>query len=102
MVRVNIFGTDYRVHGDAPEDYVQEIAAYVDATMKAIAGDGRHISPSRIAVLAAFNIADELFRAKREEGGGEQVEARAARLLELFDDDELDANAASAGGDGAC
>jgi cell division protein ZapA len=88
LVKVSIFGTEYRVRGEADEEYIRKIAAYVDSTMKEIASDGRHISPTRIAVLAAFNIADELHRVHKVEGRSKEVEDRAARLLKLFEGEE--------------
>lgn len=90
-VKVGIYGTEYRVSGEADGEYIRGIAEYVDQTMRDISRRGKHISPARIAVLAAFNIADELFQlrgespAKKSEGGNEE---KAERLLKLFD--ELD------------
>jgi cell division protein ZapA len=90
MVKVTIFGNEYRVRGDADEPYIQEIADYVDGTMREIAGEGRHISPTRIAILAAFNIADELFRQRQgAPAGGAKVESKAAELLKLFEEEEI-------------
>jgi len=90
VVRVSIFGTEYRVRGEADEAYIRKIAEHVDHTMKEIASEGHHISPARIAVLAAFNIADELYRT-RKHGGKSSVDAeeKAAQLLKLFDGEEL-------------
>lgn len=90
LVKVNIYGTEYRVRGEADEAYIRKIADYVDNTMKQIASDGRHISPTRIAVLAAFNIADELHRTSRRGKGKSESESRAAELLKLFDAEELE------------
>jgi cell division protein ZapA len=89
--KVKIFGTEYRVRGDADSEYIQQLAAYVDDAMLSIAGSSRHISPTRIAVLAAFNIADELFRKQHGSKSAEaKVEDKAAELLQLFDLEELD------------
>ena len=90
-IKVKIFGTEYRVRGEGEEQYIQELAAYVDRAMLDIAGNGRHISATRIAVLAAFNIADELFRKKSRSRSTEAaVEDKAAALLQLFDLEELE------------
>jgi len=88
-VKVNIYGTEYRVNGEADDQYIHRIAAYVDQTMRDISRMGRHISPTRIAVLAAFNIADELHQLRGEGPDDEKVaetEAKADRLLKLFED----------------
>jgi len=87
-VKVTIYGTEYRVSGEAKEDYIRGIAEYVDQTMREISRQGRHISPSRIAVLAAFNIADELFQTRGESPkpmDPDDNEEKAERLLKLFD-----------------
>lgn len=86
-VKVSIFGNDYRVRGEADPKYIQRIADYVDDTMKEIAAGGRHVSPTRIAILAAFNIADELHRSRKHAPDSKEVEDKAAQLLELFDDE---------------
>ncbi|MCB1161528.1 MAG: cell division protein ZapA [Candidatus Krumholzibacteriia bacterium] len=95
QVKVSIFGNEYRVRGDADAEQIQRIADYVDATMSAIAAGGRHVSTTRIAILAAFNIAAELHREREQGGRGSKAEAKAAELLRLFDDDAL----AAGGGD---
>lgn len=87
-VKVSIYGTDYRVNGEADEAYIRRIADYVDRTMREISRQGRHISPTRIAVLAAFNIADELHQLRGEgqvEESTMETEAKAERLLKLFE-----------------
>jgi cell division protein ZapA len=89
QVKVSIFGNDYRVRGDADPEQIQRIADYVDATMSAIAAGGRHVSTTRIAILAAFNIAAELDRERSQGKGGSRAEAKAAELLRLFDDESL-------------
>jgi cell division protein ZapA len=92
MVKVTIFGTEYRVRGDANADSIHEIANYVDSTMRAIADSGRHVAPLRIAVLAAFNMAAEV-RAYRQQGSGETVpviDDNVNRLLKLFDEEQPD------------
>ena len=61
-VKVSIFGNEYRVSGEGNEDYIQKLADYVDHTMREISHQGRHVSSERIAILAAFNIADQLFQ----------------------------------------
>ncbi len=87
-VQVSIFGNDYRVRGDADAEHIRQLADYVDRTMKEIAASGRQVSPLRIAILAAFTIADELHRERgQRESNGPAVEEKAARLLRLFDDE---------------
>jgi cell division protein ZapA len=89
MVKVSIFGNEYRVRGDAPAAEVQAIAAHVDRVMREIAAGGKHISPTRIAILAAFNIAAELHRATGGRGFADpSAEDRVARMLQLFESED--------------
>lgn len=59
-VLVEIFGEQYRIAGD-PEQ-VQQVAAYVDARMKEIAGGRSGVRPTQVAILAAMQIAAELLK----------------------------------------
>jgi len=65
-VTVEIFGQEYRVRGDTGGDHILEIAQYVDGKMKEVA----HVAPAgsltKVAILAALNIAEELFRERTE------------------------------------
>ena len=64
-IRVSIFGRDYNVKGGSDEDYVRELAEYVDSVMKDIADKAGALSSGRIAILAALNIADEMHKERR-------------------------------------
>jgi len=80
-IDVDIFGTTYRVRAEQDREYLQELAATVDRRMREIAGPGSKVDPGRVAVLAALNLADELFRQQRlQEGERVRIEETAARL----------------------
>lgn len=57
---VDIYGEDYIVRGDSSAEHIINIAYYVDKKMKQISNRSHHLSVTKIAVLAALNIADEL------------------------------------------
>jgi cell division protein ZapA len=65
-VTVEIFGHEYKIRGNADPDYILEIAQYVDGKMKEVAHETPVGSLTKIAILAALNIAEELFREKTE------------------------------------
>ncbi len=65
-VKVDIFGKTYTLKGSADPEYVQEIAAFVDERMREVAGNAPTIPTSKVAILAAVNIADELFREQQK------------------------------------
>lgn len=65
-VQVDIFGKTYTLKGDADPDYVQKVAAFVDERMNEVAGSSSMASTAKVAILAAVNIADELFREQQK------------------------------------
>lgn len=61
-ILVNIFGTEYPIRGAEDAEYVQKVAMYVDAKMREVAVTSSLRSTTQVAVLAALNIVDELFK----------------------------------------
>lgn len=85
-VKVNIFGEDYPIRGDAERGYILGVGRYVDQKMREVAEKLSNKSPLRVAVLAAMNITDELFREREnKEKKLVDVEERAQTLLEWLD-----------------
>ncbi|MBI5190883.1 MAG: cell division protein ZapA [Nitrospirae bacterium] len=89
---VEIFGGTYTVKGDSDPAYVRELARYVDEKMRTLSRKSPHaIGVQKIAVLAALNIADELFRLKRR---GQDVDKliveKTADLFDLLKDEGPD------------
>jgi cell division protein ZapA len=93
VVHVDIQGQRYAIRSALDAKYVADIAAFVDSRLDLA---GRELATSdavRIAVIAALNIADELFRARRDSADG-RVQARAEELERIVDA-ALDAGAAN-------
>ena len=63
---VEIYKDSYKIVNDASPKYTQSLAKYVDEKMKDISQTTSTVSSIKVAVLAALNIADELFKVKRE------------------------------------
>jgi cell division protein ZapA len=82
-VTVTIMGRNYTLRADEDAQYVRMIAAYVDDKIQEIAKVSPRMSTTRLAILAAINIADELH--KLEQGlrvqGGRNSEAVVERIL---------------------
>ena len=87
VVQVEIFGHSYTIRGEANQEYIMEVAAYVDRKMREITEKLPVASLSKVAILASLNIADELFkeRARRTEQQ-EELGQRAARLNAVLDE----------------
>ena len=62
---VRIDGHEYVLAGDESEEYMHEVAIYVDRKMTEINASFENLSTSMVAVLAALNIADELLKERR-------------------------------------
>jgi len=86
VVTVEIQGQRYPVRSDLDANYVANLAAYVDAKMRLASRESSVADSMRIAVIAALNIADELFRARDEASGGQDALLdRAAELERILD-----------------
>ena len=73
LVHVEIFGQTYAVRGGADPGHVAKLAAFVDAQMQDVSRSGGAVDSVRVAVLAALNIADELFQARGQTGDAEKA-----------------------------
>jgi cell division protein ZapA len=82
-VSLSILGREYRL-ACAPEekDALLQCAQYVDGKMQAIKDAGKVMGADRIAVMAALQIAHELFTAR--DGGGVEVGELRKRLRDLL------------------
>lgn len=92
---VDIYDQMYHLRGPDPK-YLQQLAALVDAKMRAVAQHGTTVDSLRVAVLAALNIADELvtLRQQRDALAGNvarSIKSRTETLAEMLDA-ALDAN----------
>jgi len=85
-VKVEIYDQTYQISGELDEEYVAELARYVDTKMREVAEASKTVDSLRVAVLAALAIADELhsLRQGQEERQG-SLRQRAARCLTLVE-----------------
>jgi cell division protein ZapA len=85
-VSVEIFGHEYKIKGEGDPDRIAEVARYVDKKMKEVAKGAPVGSLARIGILAALNIADELFTERSDKQriveGVESASRRMRRKLE--------------------
>jgi cell division protein ZapA len=79
--QVEIFGAVYNVRGDDDDGYLQNLADLVDRKMREIAQHVRPGDTTRIAILAALNLADELSQAQsRQEGERVEIKEKVEEL----------------------
>ncbi|NLV76986.1 MAG: cell division protein ZapA [Tissierellia bacterium] len=65
-VDVLIDGRNFTVVGDGSEEYIRNLASYVDEKIKEMSSKNDKLSTSMAAILAALNMADELYKTKKE------------------------------------
>lgn len=66
-VTVQIAGQRYTLRADDDDENVRKLAAFVDGRMKEIQKQTRTADTQSAAILAALQIAEELFRQRREQ-----------------------------------
>jgi cell division protein ZapA len=82
-VTVEIYDQVYHLSGQNAH-HIRDLAARVDAKMRAVSAQGRTVDSLRVAVLAALNLADELSQASGLDA--QPGHARAASLACLLDE----------------
>ena len=90
-VAVQIAGHKYVIKTDADEAYVDALARYVDGKIDEAKKVTKTVSTHQVVILAALNIADDLFRVERE--GGELKKAVRERTKDVLKYIEQEAKA---------
>ena len=88
LVNVSILGQEYPIRASSNEDYIKEVASYVDKKMHEVQRSvPSSMNASKIAILAAMNISDELFGARRGEYSFKgEVESKVKSLIERIEE----------------
>ena len=85
-VELSILGHALTVRTEAPPDYIRKLATYLEERVATMRRGGIR-DPNAALILAALDIADELFRARedvtRRDG---DVSARLGALVTLLDE----------------
>ncbi len=82
---VTIAGQRYSLKSDADEHYVQSLAGYVDEKIREVQRASKQVATHQVAILAALQIADALFREKRRRAElRNRVRERSRRMLDLI------------------
>lgn len=85
-ISVNIFGVEYKIVGDMDPEHYEKLARYVDEKMWEISEGSNIVSSTKVAVLTALNIANELFLERDAKSGDmETVEEKTTRLISILD-----------------
>jgi cell division protein ZapA len=86
VVPVEIQGHKYPIKSALDPAYVARLAGYVDEKMKAASDSSNTGDPLRLAIIAALNIADELFRTRADDRARHgALSERAGQIEKLLD-----------------
>ncbi len=85
-ITVQIFGAEYPIAGAKDPQHLEELARYVDAKMRDIAKGSPLLSAGKVAILAALNMAEELYRLRAvQQRLRETAGSRIAQLVKKID-----------------
>jgi cell division protein ZapA len=79
ITQVEIFGQTYNVRAEGDSTYIHDLARLVDSRMKEVAERTATVDTTKIAILAALNITDDLYQPA-------DFRVRAERLIRKLDD----------------
>lgn len=86
-VQVKILGEDYTILGDADEETIRSLATMVDERMRELKSAIPNASPTRLAVLCAMNLADELNQLRNSESASHPIlEEKTKKLISLLEE----------------
>ncbi len=90
-VKVNIYGNEYNIVGEAEPEYILKLAEFINNKMKEIGKTIATGNTAQIAILAALNIADEYFQLQdmkknaSPDASGE-MEKKTRALISMLDE----------------
>ncbi|MDZ4727818.1 MAG: cell division protein ZapA [Leptospira sp.] len=84
-----IFGESYTIVGDASSAYINTVSDYVEERLKEISATLPNATKTKVAVLCALNLADELFQLKEkgvELSDTKEIEDRTKKIISLLEE----------------
>lgn len=85
-VTVEVAGLKFQLKTDADEAYVKSLARFVTEKVEEVRSSSRTIATHNLALLAAMNIADDLFRSRRvSKEFRQRVRDKSRRVLEILE-----------------
>jgi cell division protein ZapA len=85
-IRVEIYNQTYSIRSDGDNDYILELAEYVDRKMREISSGTLTVDSLKVAILAALHIADEYYQLKHSQAQTDaQLASRSAECADMLD-----------------
>jgi cell division protein ZapA len=87
VMYVQIMGHEYPVESNPGDElYVNRLAQYVEEKMREMKQDSKIVDSYKLAVMAAMNITDDLFRLQEAKGSSSKVfDSRAEEWIKMLD-----------------
>lgn len=96
-IEVEIYNQTFIVNSEDDEQYVQEIASYVDHRMRQMGESAKNTMPMRMAIMAALSIADDYHKAlQREAKTQKEIDRMSSLILDRIAQSEAPEGRASA------
>lgn len=93
QLRIDVLGTSFTIQSDESPENLARLSSYVKAKIEEVKSRYSFADPLTVAVLAALNIADEMFKSRegRESvSPAEEITSVAERLISRIDDQLLE------------
>jgi len=85
-IRVEIYNQTYSIRSDGDNEYIQDLAQYVDGKMREISSGTMTVDSLKVAILAALHIADEYYQLKHSQAQSDaQLATRSSECAEMLD-----------------
>ena len=85
-IRVEIYNQTYSIRSDGDNEYIQELAEYVDRKMREISSGTLTVDSLKVAILAALHIADEFYQLRHTQAQTDsQLATRSSECSEMLD-----------------
>ena len=85
-IRVEIYNQTYSIRSDGDNQYILELAEYVDRKMREISSGTLTVDSLKVAILAALHIADEFYQLKHARAHTDaQLAMRSAECADMLD-----------------
>lgn len=82
---VKILGQRYKMRSDEDEEYLTSLAQFVNEKINEVQESTKTVATHNLAILAALNIADNLFKLREQEARSKkEVRERVRRILKLI------------------
>jgi cell division protein ZapA len=83
-IEVQILGQNYVIKTDEEEAYIKSLAKFVDEKLKEIYSVAPNVNQTKASVMAAFGIADELFKLRTDQENMHKMIEEKTEILSGF------------------